>query len=259
LVEGKHPLINGLVGGLAHPLISLGYAFELDSAVVGSEALSLAAVCSNYLHDVVDKLKAPSNPSKTAFEVIEDIHKDNKFAKLSSPGIDNLESVVGNENPNLLNHFNDWNIDQDPNKAIEELNDLAVYIFAATHEKNNIHLDFFFLHLVTAMAAVRVLAKEFDKELMHGILLQYFYFLEALYVSMCRPEIKKSLLLDYDVKGKDWDYVIDKSLNSSNSKDAHFVKVIRALRDGEQAFGKKDGFYLKAAVKVVDNGSHWHY
>jgi len=35
------------------------------------------------------------------------------------------------------------------------------------------------------------------------------------------------------------------------------LKAIRALRDAEQIFGKKDGFYLKTAVKIVDFGNNW--
>jgi hypothetical protein len=41
LLQGKEPLVNNLISGLGHPLIHLGYAYELSSRTVAIEALGL--------------------------------------------------------------------------------------------------------------------------------------------------------------------------------------------------------------------------
>ncbi|CZR53878.1 uncharacterized protein PAC_03760 [Phialocephala subalpina] len=43
LFEGKEPLINGIIGGLGHPLIHLGYAYELSNKELAMEALAMAS------------------------------------------------------------------------------------------------------------------------------------------------------------------------------------------------------------------------
>ena len=53
LFQGPGPLIFGGLGGLGHPLIHLGYAFELESKELGMEALAMFA--TNYgLHEYID-------------------------------------------------------------------------------------------------------------------------------------------------------------------------------------------------------------
>ena len=74
LDDPKQPMINSLVSGLAHPLIHVGYAFEINSVPVAVEALALSAVCYNYLHEVIDQLQPPSSPSK---------HSDGHFQSCS--------------------------------------------------------------------------------------------------------------------------------------------------------------------------------
>ena len=61
------------------------------------------------------------------------------------------------------------------------------------------------------------------------------------------------LQLELHDEKKNWDYVIDRTLNTEISEDSHAVKTIRALRDAEKVYGNKNGLYLKTAVKTVDN------
>jgi Ca2+/Na+ antiporter len=141
-------------------------------------------------------------------------------------------------------------------KTIEELFDLAVYIYGATHKPNEIHFDFFFLHLVTSMHAIRIIyAHIHDQQIMENILLQFFYFAMVVYTSQLRPEINEDLINDYEIdeKKNNWDYVIDRTLNTKFINDSHGVKVIRALRDADKVYGNKNNFYLKTAVKTVDH------
>ncbi|CAF4881017.1 unnamed protein product [Rotaria magnacalcarata] len=94
-----------------------------------------------------------------------------------------------------------------------------------------------------------------NQQVFEHIILQYFYFAIVLYVCQVRPEINEYFIDDYKVENekKNWDYVLDRLLNSTLMNDAHVVKVIRSLRELEKVYGSKSEFYLKTAVKTVDN------
>ena len=131
-----------------------------------------------------------------------------------------------------------------------------VLLYGATHKANEIEFDFFLLHLLTSMNAVRTIYPHIEKaEIATSLLHQFFYFAIVIYVCQLRPEINEQLIDDYrvDPEKLNWQYVIDRTLNTKIIEDAHAVKVVRALRDAEQASGSKNGLYLKAAVKTVDN------
>ncbi|CAF0813520.1 unnamed protein product [Rotaria sp. Silwood1] len=252
-----HPLINGSIGGLAHPLIHIGYALELDSQIVGIEALTTTAVSYNYLHEVVDKLKPPKSPSKSALEIFKDIHLDNRLPIYDTPGVDTLEVVVKNYTDLVLSHYDQWNMNKENiEKTIEELFDLAVYLYGATHKPNEIEFDFFLLHLVTAMHGIRIIHPHINnQQVSEHILLAFFYFSIVIYICQLRPEINEQLINDYKIENakNNWNYVTECVLNTELMNDAHAVKVIRALKDAEKVYGNKNGFYLKTAVKNVDN------
>jgi hypothetical protein len=253
----EQPIINGVIGGLAHPLIHIGYALELDNQVVGMEALTMTAVCYNYLHEIVDKLKPPTSPSKSAIQIFKDIHSDDRLPIYDTPGVDNLEFTVKNCNDLVLSYYNQWKINEENlEKTIEELFDLTVYIYGATHKPNEIEFDFFLLHLLTSMHAIRMIYPHIiNQHIFEHILLEFFYFAIVIYISQLRPEINEHLINDYEINNekKNWNYVIDRTLNTDFIDDAHLVKVVRTLRDAEKSYGNKNGFYLKTAIKTVDN------
>ena len=80
------------------------------------------------------------------------------------------------------------------------------------------------------------------QQIFEHILLQFFYFAIVIYISQLRPEINEDLIHDYqiDEEKNNWDYVIDRTLNTKLIEDAHVVKVIRALRDAEKVYGNNN-------------------
>ena len=253
----KQPMINGVIGGLAHPLIHIGYAYELDHELVGVEALGMTAVCYNYLHEVIDRLQSPKSPSKTALEIFKDIRADDQLPVYDKPGVDHLEPTVKDHSSRIFSHYNQWKINKDNlPQSIEELFDFSVYIFGATHKPDQIEFDFFLVHLLTSMHAIRIIHSHLNNpELFQGILQQFFYFAIAIYIAQLRPEINEQLTDGYqiDAEKSNWKYIIDRTLNTKLIDEAHAVKVVRALRDAEEIYGKKNGLYMKTAVKMVDN------
>jgi len=258
LLKNKpEPMINSIVSGVAHPLIHIGYAFELDSRIVASEALTQTAVCYNYHHEFVDKLKPPKSGSKSALEIFQDLRSDDRLPLFDAPGVGNLEPSVKKSINFVLSHYDQWQINvNNLEKTIEDLFDLSVYLYGATHKPDQIDFDFFLLHLLTSMHAIRVIYSHLnDRQLAEHILFQFFYFSSMLYICQLRPEVNKKLIYDYkiDDSKQNWDYVIERSVNTILAEDPHLVKVVRALRDAEAVYGFKDGLYLKTAVKTVDN------
>lgn len=253
----EQPLINSLVSGVVHPLIHVGYAFELNSQIVGVEALGMAAVCYNYLHEVMDKLKAPSSPSKNVLEIFKDIRTDIELPVYEAPDLQELEPVIKKYHDRIMFYYNQWKINKENlEKTIEELFDFSVYIYGATHKPKEIEYDFFLLHIVTGMNAIRSIFPHLENsQLMENMIQQFFYFTIAVYIIQARPEINEKLIHEYkiDEKKNNWDYVIDRTLNTKLIDDTHAVKVIRALRDADKTYGDKNGLYLKTAVKTVDN------
>ena len=251
------PMINGVIGGVAHPLIHIGYAFELDSRTVACEALALSAVCYNYLHEVIDKLKPPKFGSKSALAIFQDLRSDDRLVLFDAPGVSNLELSVKYSTDLVHSHYDQWLIDVNQiEKIIEELFDLSVYLYGATHKPDQIDFDFFLLHLLTSMHAIRHIHSHLnDRQVVEHILSQFFYFASIVYIAQLRPKIDETLIHEYRIDGdnKNWDYVIQRTVHTELAEDSHFVKVVRTLRDAEAAYGVKDGLYLKTAIKTVDN------
>ena len=250
-------MMDGVLCGLAHALIHIGYALELDSVTVAVEALEMTAVTYNQLYDVKNKLDAPHSPSKSPMEIFKAVRSDAEFPIFDETRVANIEPVMKEYHDRVLFYYNQWKMAEDDlPKTMEDLFDFSVYIYGATHKANEIEFDFFLLHLLTSMHAIRTIYPHVEKqEIIKNLIRQFFYFAIALYVSQLRPEINEQLIDDYqaDPKKLNWQYVIDRTLNTKIIEDAHAVKVVRALRDAEQAYGSKNGLYLKTAVKTVDN------
>jgi cell cycle checkpoint protein len=249
--EGS-PLIDAACCGFFHPLIHMAYAIELNSRLVACEALTLTAVCVAPLQQITTELKPPTHGTKGALQIVKEIRQDDDVptaeVKFDFDAALKQESV-------LLSHYNEWKMPDDLDKTIEELFDMSVHMFASTHKPDQIDFDFFILHLVTGMDAVRKLRPHLDDLTMKRLLCSFFYATLALYISEQQPKIDDHLINDYQVEENkfNWKYAVDRTLNTRLATEVHLVKVIRALKDAETCYGSKDGLYLKTAIKTVDN------
>ena len=149
-------------------------------------------------------------------------------------------------------------------KAIEELFDMSVYLYGATHKPNQICFDFFLLHLITGMSSIGKIRPCLDQGIVKKLLCSFFYLSIAIYISRQQPEINEQLIDDYKVEEnkRNWKYVIDQTLRTKLVTEVHFVKIIRALKEAENDYGSKGGLYLTTAAKTVENlnvNSSWDY
>ena len=266
------PIFNALTSGLGHPLIHLGYAYELNSREVAMEALGLAT--TNYDPRLAELLEhSPSSQAGTAnpltpstndlFEVFERIKADKRldsaFDKLAP---DNLSRLLADEKLKsiLLEHWSSWKI-TDPTKDFEQSQQFASALLIASGPSVGGHgYDFFLVHLLTMSHAVRILIPFFDAQYHVKLVREWLLIAIAVYIAQLRPVIKKSYITDVDLQGRDWGFAEKTVLEGKHKFDAHFVKAVRAMKEAEKIWGDPEGeekYYLKAAVKLASEFDRW--
>ncbi|KAL9053970.1 MAG: hypothetical protein Q9162_004460 [Coniocarpon cinnabarinum] len=263
LYEGKEPLINSvIVSGLGHPVIHLGYAYELASQTVATETLGLTACFytdnAKYLNDP-SYTRPSSFKSKSMMEILTKVAGDQRLDDHSSMrGETSVESVMDKKEDIVLDYWNAWDLDSDPREQFAESQRAATAITVATREKSG-RYDFFLLHVLTTSHAVRILLPEVPKQHQLPLVRQWWLFTLMSYIGQLRPAINLKEIEDVDVKGKDWPYVNDLAINSRHATDAHYVKGLRAMMNAAETWGDASQFYLKAAVKFAEDFSGWRY
>lgn len=130
------PMFNCLVAGLGHPLIHLGYAYELNSREVAMEALGLAATCYDpKLASLLDQSHpSPKEPTDNLFEIFNRVHNDPTFKNLfTHPGGGNLSHLLNT--PDLLSailaHYASWTITK-PTEQFNQSQHLAAALLIST-------------------------------------------------------------------------------------------------------------------------------
>lgn len=229
LLGGKNPLINGLISGLAHPLIHLGYAYELGSTTVAIEALALGACFYSPLHNYIDdqSYTKPSPYQSTDLrEILDKVRQDKRFDGLYPNRSGDISKVLEEQEEAFLEYWNAWEL-ADPQTAFRQSQELAVTLLMGTEAPENTKFDFFLVHILTSSHAVRVLLPLVPAKFHINLVRQWWLFTLAVYIAQTRPRIDPSTVEKYDLEGRGWKFVIHKALNSSESTDAHFVKGMR--------------------------------
>ncbi|KAK8050644.1 hypothetical protein PG994_012374 [Apiospora phragmitis] len=252
MFEGEEPLVNCLISGLGHPLIHLGYAFELDSRQVGMEALVMTSVSYDFLHKYLDdpSYTKPSASSSTSPPgLLEKMRNDKRLDGLfENPGPDNIDAVFEKHEDLLLEYWNAWTF-EDPVKQFQESQEAAVAFLVGSVPPGAHSYNFFICHILTTSHAFHI-----------NVVRQWWLLTVTLYMSLDRPKIDFD---DYvrpgDLKGKQWNYVVDKALNGPYSTDAHVVKAVRAMKEAAETWGDVQEKYLAAAVRFVDDFRGWKF
>lgn len=256
---GDKPLINGVVGGLGHPLIHLAYAYELNSHTIATEALSMSAISYSPLHAYLEDdvyIRPSSYSTQKPLEILHRIHQDPRLdGAVSDTGGDIVELIKQNE-AIILEHWNAWDI-EDPREQFRASQEAAVSLSAhsvpqTATEKHS--YDFFLVHLLTTSHAARVMLPLIPRRFHISLLRQWFLFAIAVYIGQQRPKLHE---LGLGRPEKDWAYVRDRSINGPWAMDSHYVKALRAMKDAAELWGDDDGWYLGSAVKFADEFNGW--
>ncbi|KAG4284963.1 cell cycle checkpoint protein [Fusarium proliferatum] len=224
LFTGDEPLINGLIGGLGHPLIHLGYAFEMDCKELAMEALGLACVQYDFLHKYLDNKsytrKAPFT-SASPMDLLTKLSKDNRFDDVRS-GLYDLEELFSEHEDIILEYWNAWEI-TDPVKQFELSQEAAAALLVATVKPGTHAFNFMLVHILTTSHAVRVLLPFIPEKYHIPLVRQWWLLALGIFIVKRRP-LPDPDNVDNDPKQRGWKYVEDKAVNSDWATDAHYVK-----------------------------------
>jgi len=260
LLKGDEPLVNCLIGGLGHPMIQLGFAYEFDSREMATEALSLTATQYNYLHKYSDDpaytRKAPFS-STSPLELLNKLASDSRFDKFfDSPGYQNIDPLFEKHESLILEYWNAWEIQADPLKQFQESQEAAVALLVATVAPGAHNYNFFVCHVLTTSHAARILFPFLPAKYHVPLVRQWWLLTLAVYIAVLRPKIDPDYVSG-DLKGKGWKYVEDKALTGPYCTDAHYVKAIRSMQEMSKTWGDVHERYLAAAVRFADDFAGW--
>lgn len=259
MFKGEKPLISGVIGGLGHPLIHLGYAYEMNSRDIAMEAVTLTAVQYNYLHKYFDDKKYTTPPawqSNSPLEILHRVNQDKRFDALFQwPAISNIDRLFEKHEDLVLEYWNAWDL-ADPVEQFEKSQEAAVALLVSTVKPSSHAYSFFIVHLLTTSHAVRILLPMVPAKFHIQIVRSWWLLTLAGYIAHLRPTIDPGNV-DVDLKGRTWTWVEDQALNSAYATDAHFVKALRAMKEAARTWGDEKEQYLAAAVTFASNFRGW--
>lgn len=262
------PLINNVIAGLGHPLIHLGYAYEIDSKEIALEALAMAATQYNFMHKYLDDPKYTRSPPKGGFsstspmEILNKIRGDNRFDGLfdKHQGTGNIEVLFDEHEDLVLEYWNAWNVADDPASRFRESQEAATALLAATVPPGAHSYNFLLVHLLTTSHSVRILLPFIPAKFHLSLVRQWWLFALSVYIAELRPKIDPDYVpWPEGASTKTWAYVEDKALNSRWATDAHFVKAARAMKEAAGTWGDVHERYLASAVRFVDDFEGWTF
>ena len=248
---------------VGHPLIHLGYAYELASRDLAMEALGMASSCYNYLHKYSDDQsysRSTCYGATTLRDIFDRVAADDRFDNLfDHKGGNNFENLFKNHEDLVLEYWNSWRLDN-PLAQFQESQSEATILLAGTQgigKTDNAAYDFFLVHALTTSHAARIILPYVPSKQQVLLIRQWWLLTLAVYISQLRPRLDQKSIVDFGTQGKDWDHIVNETQVGKWSTDAHFVKAIRALKEAAKTWGDTNQFYLKAAVKFCGQFNGW--
>ncbi|KAB8078313.1 hypothetical protein BDV29DRAFT_152842 [Aspergillus leporis] len=283
LLSSPQPLIHGFVGGrkhppftfdplpfqlspsnkqgVGHPFIHLAYAYEFSSPEIATEALSLGCTERDPIHRYLDTPYPDTSTYKSTSPktILQCVRDDARFSGLFSiPGYNNIATIFAKAESAILDHWNAWDI-VDPARQLREIVEVAGILLMESRTKAG-EYDFFLAHALTVGHALRVLLPVFRGEWRVDVLRQFWLFVLFVYVAQLRPGFKgeeEAEVMGFELGGRGWGWVCERCVEGEVWDDAHRVKVVRAFRMLGEWDGEKDGWYLRAAVRFVEEFRGW--
>ncbi|KAK9379035.1 uncharacterized protein V2V93DRAFT_374818 [Kockiozyma suomiensis] len=244
LLDDDATLLLGLSGGLAHPLIHLAYAYELNSAEVATEALTLDTTCfrpsSSFVRDFVNIYENMSitdraeKLEKDPLKVLQIIREstDISNAPISSAGALGASDDVLEQSKDAILALAVRLDFSDFQKTAQRIFHSTSLLATASHKPEKYNVDFVLLHTLTAAHAVQVILPYLPKKHKTQLVIELWLFVVITYISGQRPVIDEERIWSYEVEkeNKSWDFIIRHAFSSEMRFDAHYLKVIRALK-----------------------------
>lgn len=228
------------------------------------------------LHKYIDDpsyTKPQPEPSTSLLEILQRVKDDKRFDGLYDHRSGDISKVLAEREGALLEYWNAWKL-PNPKEQFEQSQRTAVAMLIGTEPPEESKFDFFLVHLLTSSHAVRILLPLIPAKFHLSLVRQWWLFTLAVYIAQIRPEIDLKRIEDFELKDRNWKFVVDKALKSPHSLDAHYVKgtyfriqglmvcllttaALRSMQVASETWGDDTQFYLKAAVKFADEFKHW--
>jgi hypothetical protein len=244
---------------VAHPLIHLGYGYEFSSNTIAVEAVAMGCCCYDSLHKYLDDpsyTKPTSSPCTDLLVILDKIAVDKRFDGLfPSAGLNDIEKLLAEREDEVLEYWNAWDL-SNPQKQLEESQRLAAALLVGTRKDGNDY-DFFLAHLLTSSHAVRILLPLVPAEFQLPLIRQWWLIVIGMYILQLRPRVDASRIANFNLDGRDWKYVQRRAVEGKHAVDAHYVKALRALKEGAATWGDEKEYFLKSAVKFATEFNGW--
>ncbi|KAH8194697.1 hypothetical protein TruAng_011131 [Truncatella angustata] len=258
LFAGSKPLINGFSGGLGHPFIHLAYAYEFNSSVVATEALSMGCTEYDDIHRFIDRYPDDNSTYQTASleKVLNMVRDDRRFDDMfDQPGFANVFTTLEQRETIVLEHWNGW-IVTDPYEQLDDCMFTASRLAIETSNSKG-EFDFYLAHVLTVGHALRILLPLMPVVWHIPVMKQYGLFTILVYIAQLRPAFDAQNIESWELKASNWSKISEDAVNNELSVDIHFPKVVRALKVAEEAWGSKHRHFMKAAEKFIAEFKRW--
>lgn len=192
------------------------------------EALVMTSVSYSFLHKYLDDpsyTKPSASNSTSPRELLEKMRNDKRLdGMFETPGLDNFDALFEKYEDIFLEYWNAWTF-EDPVKQFQDSQEAAVAFLVGSVPPEAHSYNFFICHILTTSHAVRILLPVIPKKYHISVVRQWWLLTVALYMILDRPKIDfDEYVRPGDLKGKKWNYAVDKALNGPYSTDAHVVK-----------------------------------
>ncbi|RAL01929.1 questin oxidase family protein [Aspergillus ibericus CBS 121593] len=266
-----------LFGGLIHPFIHFGFGIEFNQPALVAEGLAQTAVHDQWTGPLffwpVEKAAGGVGKpgKKSMLQILEEIHADEKLARSArwedSGRMQN--GVLKRAADEMIKYAAQFTVSEEQieEKTAEVINTVAYFASAAQRPDKQIKFDFFYLHGVTSSIFLsKIITLPFLDARAKARLLEWTGRLDLmLYVAYGTAELRLDEITNYPAT-KSWETIFAYS-RAQASDDGHLPKLVRALKNGEQAcrpfedraeeLGLKitGDMWLKIANMVMDSTS----
>ncbi|CAN6654493.1 hypothetical protein TRVA0_027S00980 [Trichomonascus vanleenenianus] len=256
---GKN-LFNSLVGGLAHPVIHLGYAVEIDSPIVAAEALALAAVDGVETDHFVRETRKDIPTNSDPLEILAEIREDKTFDGVADRPVHfRLVKFLERFPERAKYYIHRLKLEGDLETQLKTMLQATASVFGATHKDGEPDYDFFLLHLLTstmetAEIMLNLIARELIPESAHEHMLQYLWTVCVyVYINQLRPRVDPSRVTSVTIESipHAWNEAVFIAVGERGHHDEHLVKAIRALLFAESVTKDTTGYYARIAYSFA--------
>ncbi|PWY86442.1 hypothetical protein BO94DRAFT_556914 [Aspergillus sclerotioniger CBS 115572] len=270
-------LLVMLFGGLIHPFIHLGFGIEFNQPALVAQGLAQTAVHDEWTGPMFfwPAEKAAGGVGKpgkkSMLQILEEIRADEKLARSARwEDSGRMENGVLKRAPEeMIKYAAQFTVSEEQieEKTAEIINTVAYFASAAQRPDKQIKLDFFYLHGVTSSIFLsKIITLPFLDARTKARLLEWTGRLDLmLYVGYGTADLRLDEVTNYPAT-KSWETIFDYS-TAQASDDGHLPKLVRALKNGEQACRPfedraeelglkiKGDMWLKIANMVMDSTS----